>query len=368
MKVSPYRLGDLLAAPSRLADLSLREWDQVIRHARAAGLLGRIRAAVADAGLLDGIPGNIRNHLDSAWLLAERQDEAARWEIERIHSLLFARGIPFVVLKGAAYAIQGSPVARGRTFSDIDILVPLGAMKDVERALAGDGWTRKYVVPHDRRYYEEWMHEIPPMQHRKRKTTLDVHHAITPPIGRYPVDSRELLDRAVPLSGWNDLYVLCPEDQILHAAAHLFLEAEFEMAYRDMIDMRLLYQQAPDLEEMSTRLRLRADELGLAVPLQLAENALASNFGLDLPGRPRGGIVDLLFDQVLNSPHPDNQGFGYQLATFLLYLRGHHLKLPLRLLIPHLIYKSFLAERIETQDKKSREAHAEKLRQMMARK
>jgi hypothetical protein len=368
MNDSPCRLAELLATPQNLAELSLRDWDRVIRHARVAGLLGRLRAAAYDAGLLQGVPENVRNHLDSAWLLAERQDEAARWEVERIHSLLFPRGIPLVVLKGAAYAVEASPVARGRTFSDIDILVPEGAMRDVERALAGDGWMRTHVMPHDRRYYEEWMHEIPPMQHRKRKTTLDIHHAITPPIGRYPVDSRKLLDLAVPVPGWNDLYVLCHEDQILHAAAHLFLEAEFEMAYRDMIDMRLLYQQSPSLEELSVRLHHRAEELGLGVPLQLAENALVTHFDLKLPEKRKRRIVDGLFDQVLRSPHPEHQGLGYQLATVLLYLRGHHLKLPLHLLLPHLLYKGFVAERVEAQDKKAREEPVEKLRQMMARK
>lgn len=365
MKPSPHSLALLLANPQHLAELSPSDWDWVIRHGRVAGLLGRLRAAAMDIRLLEDLPQNIRNHLDSAWLLAERQAEAARWEIERLYSILYPRGIPVVLLKGAAYVMTNSTVARGRTFNDIDILVPEKAIPDVERALAGDGWERKHVLPHDRRYYEEWMHEIPPMRHRKRKTTLDIHHTITPPIGRYPVNSQDLLDQAIAVPGWTELYTLCPEDQFLHAAAHLFLEAEFEMAYRDMIDLRLLYLEAASNGAFAEELEHRAEKLRLRVPLQLASKGLAKHFDVEIPQDTRRGVTDALFDQVLIPPHPDFQSFRQHLAVFLLYLRGHHLKLPARHLIPHLFYKTFLARRREEQDRKSREKNLADLRRMI---
>ncbi len=362
------RLAQLLARPEGLSALTPADWDRLVRHGRVSGLLGRLRAVTADTGLLETLPPNIRNHLDSAWLLAERQAEAARWEIERIHGILYPRGIPVVLLKGAAYVMTDSPVARGRTFNDIDILVPAKAVPEVEKALANDGWEHKHVLPHDRRYYEEWMHEIPPMRHRKRKTTLDIHHAITPPIGRYPVDSQALFDRAVPLPGWDDLYTLCAEDQFLHAAAHLFLEAEFDMAYRDMIDLRLQYTQNSDPGAFTGRLETRAEELRLTVPLQLACHALDSHFAVRIPLEARRGLTDTLFDQILVPPHPDFQDWRHHLAARLLYLRGHHLKLPAKLLIPHLFYKAFLAKRHEEQDRKQREKNLAQLRRMIVRK
>lgn len=355
----------LLTDPSRLGALGRSDWDRVIRHARAAGLLGRLEVAASGAGLLETLPPDIRNHLESARVLAGRQAEAARWEVERIHSLLYPRGIPVMVLKGAAYAMTGSPVGRGRTFSDIDLLVPEKALPDVERALVADGWVRKQVTPHDRRYYEEWMHEIPPMRHGRRKTNLDLHRAITPPIGKCPVDSRWLWDSAVGVPGWNDLYTLCPEDQFLHAAAHLFLEAEFEMACRDMIDMRLMYLGSSEPRDFAARLRERAGVLGLERPLGLAERALAAAFDVPVPELSRRGLVDALFAPVLQPTHPDFETPWRDVAAFLLYLRGHYLKMPLRLLIPHLFYKGFLAERAEQREREEREKNLARLRRML---
>jgi hypothetical protein len=360
------QLGQLLDDGARLAQLSPPQWDQIIRHARAAGLLGRLRVAAADAGALDRVPEQVMRHLESAWLLAERQREAACWEIERLHGVLYPAGIPLILLKGGGYAFTGHPAGRGRTFQDIDILVPPGALKDVERLLGADGWARKQVTPHDRRYYEEWMHEIPPLRQSQRGTNLDVHRAITPPIGRYPVDTEQLLAAAQAVPGWDDLYVLSPEDQFLHAVAHLFLEEEFQMGYRDMIDLRLLYRAATRADaDFAQRLDGRAATLGLHRPLTLAANALAELLDFETPLRQRPGVIDALFARVLLPDHPDLQNWSRHMAATLLYLRGHRLKLPLRLLLPHLAYKALLARRAEEKQRNEHEQARAELQRMI---
>lgn len=366
MSEASIPIGQLLQDGTRLTQLDLPQWDRVIRHARAAGLLGRLRVAAADADVLERLPESVVRHLESAWLLAERQRESACWEIERMHSILYPAGIPVVLLKGAAYAFTGHPAARGRTFQDIDILVPQGALKDVERLLGSDGWARKQVTPHDRRYYEEWMHEIPPMRHLQRGTNLDLHHAITPPVGRYPVDSAALLEKAHAIPGWDDLYVLSPEDQLLHAIAHLFLEEEFGMGYRDMVDLRLLYRAGLSADpDFPSSVSARARKLGLHRALSQAGNALAEVLEFETPLRARRGLIDALFRQVLLPDHPDLHRPGRSVAAFLLYLRGHTLKLPLRLLLPHLAYKALLAGAAETREQRRNQQASEQLRQML---
>ncbi|RXL80730.1 hypothetical protein EO238_31730, partial [Citrobacter sp. AAK_AS5] len=80
-----------------------------------------------------------------------------------------------VVLKGAAYAMARLPVADGRIFGDVDILVPHETLADVESALMLAGWASIHRDPYDQRYYRMWMHEIPPMRHLHRGTVIDVH-------------------------------------------------------------------------------------------------------------------------------------------------------------------------------------------------
>ena len=72
---------------------------------------------------------------------------------------------PCVLLKGAAYMAQGLPIAAGRLPSDLDILVPKAALPIAQESLAAAGWRTVDMDEHDRLYYEDWSHEVPPMRH-----------------------------------------------------------------------------------------------------------------------------------------------------------------------------------------------------------
>ena len=50
------------------------------------------------------------------------------------------------------------------------------------------GWLRMKIDPYDDRYYRVWMHEIPPLRHRERKTEIDLHHTILPRTSRLKPD------------------------------------------------------------------------------------------------------------------------------------------------------------------------------------
>jgi hypothetical protein len=89
---------------------------------------------------------------------------------------------------------------------------------------------------HDQRYYREWSHEVPPMQHPVHAVELDLHHNILPPVARTTVDADRLLQRLRP-SRWAPWSVFDPADQMLHSAAHLFLDAEPRDRVRDLVDL-----------------------------------------------------------------------------------------------------------------------------------
>ena len=124
-----------------------------------------------------------------------------RREVAHVEGALAATGVPFILLKGAAYLLAGLKAARGRMFSDIDILVPRRALPDVEAALMLSGWASANITPYDQRYYRRWMHELPPLKHISRRTLLDVHHAILPTTARLKPDSAKLLAASLPVAG-----------------------------------------------------------------------------------------------------------------------------------------------------------------------
>jgi hypothetical protein len=76
------------------------------------------------------------------------------------------------------------------------------------------------------------MHELPPMGHVARGTTVDLHHNIAPPVSRLKVDAAKLFERAVPLRDDLPFLRLGDEDMVLHLCVHMFHDGELHNALR----------------------------------------------------------------------------------------------------------------------------------------
>jgi len=294
--------------------------------------------------------------LQSAEIKAQRGRRQSLWEIECIRRALFGKchvetakntEIPIVLLKGAAYQAADLPWGRGRVSVDVDILTPLETLPQVEAALTVAGWIPEKKSEYDEHFYRDWMHEIPPMVHLDRRTTLDVHHTILPRTGKLTVDAALLFEEIVHLR--DDLYILSPRDMLLHSTVHLFQDGELENCARDLLDLDAMFrhfsQQDPDFLE---KLLARARQLRLTRPLYHAVTFCRRLLGTPFPEtflrsiRPfRGSFVprNLMLLFVPLSMEPEISGEETRcssFARFCLYVRSHFLRMPLRLLIPHL--------------------------------
>lgn len=359
-----------LANPMQLGRFSEADWDITLRQARAAGLLATLYYAALGAKQFDQLPKRVRAQLGAARHVANRHQEVMQREVEAIHHVLNHIGVPMTLLKGAAYVVAGLEASQGRLFGDIDILVPHGALTDVERVLGRAGWVQEDRSAYNDRYYRQWMHEIPARRHAQRGTVLDVHHNILPLTARNKPRPQALWDSAVPVSGFNDLYVLAPEDMLLHSAAHLFLNGEFERGLRDLNDFLRLGRQFADTTQFWHILKKRAETLDLVQPLAYAVRY--ANRLLDagipeagMPGlsRPETWLMDPLLSRGLQPNHASARDLWSSAALFGLYVRGHYLRMPLHLLVPHLLYKGALAK---FNEQALHDANQEKLAQFRA--
>lgn len=342
-------LVDLLAHPACITGFQDADWDLVIRQGRAAGMLATVHHLLKDHGLLDQVPERPRIQLGAAERIAARHREVTLWEVQELYRLMERIGVPMIVLKGAAYVAANLDAAQGRLFGDVDIMVPRGALDTVERALGRAGWIQENQNAYDDRYYRQWMHEIPARRHMQRGTVLDVHHNILPLTARQKPSAQALWKADIRLDGYEDLYVLAPEDMLLHTASHLFCGSEFDRGLRDLFDFyRLARQFAAATPAFWTNLALRAELLDLVQPLSLAVRYANSIFGAGFPtaGIPGAdtGRMDALFTRALLPKHSTVRDALTPAALFLLYVRGHYLRMPLKLLVPHLLYKSTLAK------------------------
>lgn len=344
----------VLRDPTLVSHLAPRDWNSLLPQARQSNLMARLETAIEEAGALARVPTAVRNHLESARRLSERHREAVLWEIHRVQEALEPLGVPIALLKGAAYVAAGLPVARGRVFSDVDIMVPKEAIDRVEKALQRQGWVGVHSDPYDQKYYRTWMHEIPPLQHRLRQTVLDVHHTILPPTARLHPDPQKLWQAARPVAAdGSELYLLAPTDMVLHSATHLFHDGEFENGLRDLVDLDgLLRHFGSNEPDFWTRLPARAGDMDLSRPLYYAlrytTRLLATPVPADVlracaPGGPPAWQrlpMDALFLRGLQPNLPRCNDAPTAIARFVLYLRSHWLRMPLHLLVPHLVRKS----------------------------
>jgi len=343
-----------LRRPQTVADLCLTDWDLLVRQARASNLLARLQALVEQHGLGSRLPVQPAAHLASTGVLAEKQRRSVRLEVERLQRVLGRAHVPMMLLKGSAYELSRLPPARGRLYSDVDILVPRHLLAQAEKALLLDGWHTTHHDAYEQRYYREWMHELPPLQHIRRQSNLDVHHTIVPPTAKPRPSMEKFWASAQRLEGPQAVYVPSSPDLVLHSAVHLFHDGELEQGLRDLVDLDLLLRHFGVEPRFWIQLTARAAEMDLARPLfyalrytqRILETPVPADAFAALrsfaPGAGLRVVMDGLFLRGLAPLHPSCADWLTPAARWLLYVRSHYLRMPVHLLLPHLLRKAWM--------------------------
>ena len=321
----------LLARPETAARLTAAEWQAVLTVATAE----RLDATLAHRLQSATIPGPVAAILCNAAAETAHSQRFARWECDRIALALADSSAPVVLLKGAALLLAGSSAAAGRSIGDVDLLVPRDALDEVESRLLDAGWEWAKPDPYDDAYYRRWMHELPPLIHKTRNSAVDVHHTILPLTARPTPDPAAILARAHRVEG-SVLLVPAPTDLLIHAAAHLIADGELEGGLRNLWDIDRLAREH-DEPEFWTSLMQHASEHKLREPVRRALRLARRLYGTPVPETVGGADrpSDALFVRRLLAR--DGWGrSGRSLTRLAFTARGHTLRMPPRLLVPHL--------------------------------
>jgi len=350
------RLSLLLQAlyePQRLSGWQLADWDLFVRQARRGGLLPGIALELESSGLIDQVPVQPRFHLESASIFYQAHLRSVKWEVRQINQAMSKIELPVILLKGAAYTMMDLPAGRGRTFNDVDILVPKEKLDNAEKILRFHGWFAAKQDEYDQRYYRQWMHELPPLEHIKRRTVIDVHHTILPETTRVKLKAEKLFAAIRSVPGYDNVYTLSDVDMVLHSATHLFYDGELENGFRDLVDLDRLLRNFEQKQDFWDQLVERAAELDLGKPLYYAlhycnqvlatpvpDVAMRAASKLGGPSKLMSPLMDALFSRALMPDHASCDDAFTPLARWLLYVRSHYLRMPLYLLLPHLLRKA----------------------------
>jgi len=342
---------EALRDPPAAVSLSPSEWMRLMAMARHARLASRLTLLLDEARVFEKLPEKVQEQLEATRPVAAQHERIIRWEVGRIHEALRGIDTTLVLLKGAAYVLAGLPAGHGRLVSDIDILLPRGDLRRVEAALLAAGWQAVELHPYDERHYRDWSHELPPLEHRRRHSVLDVHHNILPVSGRLHPDAEALLGAVVPVG--NGLWTLGPEDMVLHAAVHLFQDGDLAGSVRDLVDVDSLLRHFGRVEpQFWNRLVPRAQQLGLGRPLYYAlryarrmlgtpvPSGVSAGTDASAPAAPVRALMDVLVSRSLLPVLGDRGTFGEETARGVLYARSHWLRMPPGRLVTHLARKT----------------------------
>jgi hypothetical protein len=316
-------LARALADPASVLSLDDDGWAALLCIAHAERLLATLAHRVN--GL--PVPPNAQAVLTNARLNADVGRTRALWEVEMARRTLAPLGIPVVLLKGSAFIAAGLNAGKGRLVGDLDILVPRDRVDDVETAVLKAGWEWLKADAYDDHYYRTWMHELPPMIHQDRDAMIDIHHNILPRTAQPTPDISAMIADSVALE--NGLRILCPEDMVVHAAAHLLADGDLSGGLRNLWDIRCLLAEFP-----TERLRARAQLHGLGSEVGRAVRLADTVFGRTNAAR----WADRLYIRRLTA-RDDWGRETRKLLRFAFYIRSHLLRMPLLLLVRHLFTK-----------------------------
>jgi len=323
----------------------------VIRSARLELVLGRLAAMLREPDGALPCSGKCAELLEGGVAEADYHARKLGWAVDRVLRGLEGHGIRPVLLKGGAYLLAGLAVADGRLVSDLDILVPKGRLKEVERALIRDGWVTMSLDQYDQHYYRTWMHELPPLRHPTWGLVVDVHHAILPQTSRLRPDSERLLAAAVATRDPR-VTILARADMVLHNCVHLFHDGDLTHGLRELLDLEGLLEHFSEMAGFWPELLERAQVQGLGRPLYYGltqvsillgtrvPEAIEEALGRHAPPWPLRGLMRLGMTRLLQPRALDGGEPLRALLQWLFYVRSHWLRMPPLLLARHLWTKA----------------------------
>ncbi|MCV2886006.1 nucleotidyltransferase family protein [Aestuariibacter sp. AA17] len=340
-------LADFITGRSHLSEFTDETWSLLLSVLRESKLLAAAYFAYYESDKTSCIPHWVWRHMQSAAKLAERQKKQVLFECTQMSAILEAEGVTPVFLKGAAYALAGTANSQGRFLNDIDVWVKREYLLKAEAALLSAGWKHEEMTEYDDHYYRDLAHELPPFFHPIRGTVLDLHHNLYLPIS----------GKAPDINLYTHASVLCAkgrvfrrEAMVLHSVIHLMLNEDVSRGFRDLFDLHLLLS-APDSSELIERTVALAEqdnklfELGCCFyMLRLFFNtAVPDPFALNLL---RGSWQTYLCKHIYpNAVVPDHSALTHgvtKFAKYVVYWRGHILKMPIITFLKHVVVKSCL--------------------------
>jgi hypothetical protein len=209
------RFGDAECAATVAA---VQDWERVLaiteRESATAAVWRAIRASAA------AVPDNVNQAMRARALQRDLRMQRLSQRLGSTIAHFAARGIPVMLLKGAAYAAYFDPTLRSRAMNDVDLLVrPEDAARAREAVIAA-GWpeTRDPGLLELLKDAHHLPHFVDPQDPDSR---VELHVALMPADQPFALTEGDIWRDARPATGaFTGAYLPSPEHLLLHACVH----------------------------------------------------------------------------------------------------------------------------------------------------
>ena len=215
-----FRTADPACASSEFATLAsqVTDWDRVLILADREMATARLARAVVDAG--DGVPGEVSQLLRRQALADELRMQYLSRRLQQTCRVLAERGVPCLLLKGAAVGALVDPTFCWRPMRDADVLVRTEDIDRAAEAIIASGWVPT-TDPVLRGLLANAHHRPPFLDPQMPGIRLELHVALMPASHPFVFEESILWRQSRPdTASFSGALIPSPEHLLLHAAIH----------------------------------------------------------------------------------------------------------------------------------------------------
>lgn len=218
-------------------------WLEVVDLARSQGVTPLLRHAAHQLG--QEIPGEASAALDGAYFAVARDNTLRFDALGAILAPLEDRGIPVLLLKGAALCETIYENIALRPMGDVDMLIPIDQLPVCRQILIDQGFvcTEAELAPGSQ---AEFRNQQAFVRREPSPLMIELHwHVVDVPYYMHRIPVEWFWDRALPrpLHG-HRVHTLNPDTEMLYLAAHLALHHRFH-GFRWFVDLAWLIHRQP---------------------------------------------------------------------------------------------------------------------------
>lgn len=291
-------LGAVLAGREATSPAPPTDWDAALPAIAAHSLAPLLYVTLKETPAAPPLPAEAAAALAAAFQANATRSLRLELALERLIAALAGRGVPCLLLKGAALGrtVYDSPAER--PVSDLDLLVPRPGLVAAQRCLAdlgyrrqgpsADGWLGRWLY----RYKAELI--AVGRSPENQGLLVEAHWTLVElPYYIERIDIAEAWRNTQPVAGLAHAQVPAPALLLIHACAHLALHHSRDLRLIWLVDLDRLVRRAP--LDWPTVIGL-ADAWGLGLAVSACLAAAGRWLGTPVPANVRDELARLTAD------------------------------------------------------------------------